>query len=263
MNDTITLINNDKYGAPELKKLQQGYTLKGFIVAVTIHIALIAAYMLVAYINQSKAKDIPFNPKTPINITDIDFTPPPIDETEIPPVKEEEIVQKVKDLSSLEPQPVKKSDADDVVLKTQDELNNINTTTSRTGDTIIIASNDGIKVDDIKIDDRVNDVIKDPVNTTYNSAEVDVVPECINLSQVRADMKYPDLAVETGIEGKVTVKVLVGPDGNVIKIGSLSGPEVFHSEVKDKAKQLQFTPGLQSNKPVKVWINVPFSFKLN
>lgn len=262
MNDTITLINNDKYGAPELKRLQQGYTLKGFIVAVTIHVALIAAYMLVAYINQSKAKDIPFNPKTPVIITDVDFTPPPIDETEVPPVKEDEIVQKVKDLSSLEPTPVRKSDADDVVLKTQDELNNISTTTSRTGDSIIIASNDNIKIDDIKIDNRVNDVVKDPVNTTYTSAEVDVVPECINLSQVQADIEYPGLAIEAGIEGKVTVKVLVGPDGNVIKIGSLSGPEVFHSEVKDKAKQLQFTPGLQSNKPVKVWINVPFNFKL-
>ena len=76
-------------------------------------------------------------------------------------------------------------------------------------------------------------------------------------------MNYPELAIETGIQGKVTVKVLVGPDGNVIKVGSLSGPEVFHSEVKDKARQLQFTPGLQSNKPVKVWVNVPFSFKLN
>ncbi|NOS84804.1 MAG: energy transducer TonB [Ignavibacteria bacterium] len=263
MNDTITLINNDKYGAPELKKLQQGYTLKGLIVAVTIHIALIAAYMLVAYINQSKAKDIPFNPKTPVILTLEELMMSQAEDEEIPPVKEEEVVQKVKDLSSLEPTPVRKSDADDVVLKTQDELNNINTTTSRTGDSIIIASNDNIKIDDIKIDDRIKDVVKDPPVTIYNSAEVDVAPECINLSQVRAGMLYPSLAVETGIEGKVTVKVLVGPDGNVIKIGSMSGPEVFHSEVKDKARQLQFTPGLQSNKPVKVWVNVPFNFKLN
>ncbi|MBE2226009.1 MAG: energy transducer TonB [Ignavibacteria bacterium] len=261
MNDAITLINNDKYGAPELKKMQQGYTLKGFIVAVTIHVALIAAYMLVGYINQSKAKEIPFNPKTPIILTDVDFTPPPIDETEIPPVKEE-VIQKVKDLSSLQPEPVRKTDADDVVLKTQDELNNINTNTSRTGDTIIIASNNNVKIDDIKIDDMIKDVIKEAPKDVYGISEVDVAPECINLSQVNSEMNYPELAIETGMQGKVTVKVLVGPDGNVIKLGSLSGPEVFHSEVKDKAGQLQFTPGLQSNKPVKVWVSVPFNFKL-
>ncbi len=262
MYDTITLVNNDKYGAPELKKLHQGYTLKGFIVAVTIHIALIAAYMLVAYINQSKAKEIPFNPRTPIILTEFDLTPPSIDDNDIPPVKPDELTQKIKDLASLLPQPVRKQDADDVILKTQNELNNINTTTSRIGDTIIIADNN-IKIDDQKIDDKTKDIIKDTPKDIYNISDVDVVPECINLSQVRSEMKYPELAKETNIEGKVTVKVLVGADGNVIKIGSLTGPEVFHDEVKDKAKDLQFTPGLQSNKPVKVWIYVPFNFKLN
>ena len=264
MNDTITLINNDKYGAPELKKLSQGFTLKGLIVAVTIHIALIALYMFVAYVNQSKAKEIPHNPRTPVIITEFDLMPPPINEEDIPPVKNEETVQKVKDLASLQPEPVRKKDADDVVLKTQDQLNNVNTTTSRDGDTLVVADNTGnIKVDDNVISDKIDNVIKDVPKDTYTMSDVDVVPECINLTQVRSQMTYPDLAQQVGIEGRVTVKVLVGTDGDVVKIGSMTGPEVFHQEVRDKAKELKFTPGLQSNRPVKVWINVPFSFKLN
>ena len=262
MYDTITLINNDKYGAPELKKLHQGYTLKGFIVAVTIHIALIAAYMLIAYINQSKAKDIPVNTRAPIIFVETFPEPPSVNENEVPPVKEEEIVQKVKDLASLTPEPVKKKDADDVVLKTQDELNNINTTTSNTGDTIVVAGKD-INIDDTKIKDVIKDNTTDNTKTTFNISEVDVVPECINLSSVRSQIEYPVLAREINMEGKVTAKVLVGADGNVIKVGSLSGPEVFHDEVRDKAMNLQFTPGLQNNKPVKVWVHVPFNFKLN
>jgi protein TonB len=75
-------------------------------------------------------------------------------------------------------------------------------------------------------------------------------------------MLDPENAVQIGLEGKVTVKVLVGPEGGVLKIGSVSGPDLFHDEVKEKAKNLQFTPGLQNNKPVKVWVTVPFSFKL-
>lgn len=263
MYDSITLINNDKYGAPELNKLQQGYTLKGFLVAITIHIALIAAYMLVAYINQSKAKDIPFNPRTPIILSDFDLTPPKIDDNEIPPVKPNEITQNIKDLASLLPQPVRKQDADDVVLKTQNELNNTNSNTSRVGDTIVFANINNIKIDDQKIDGRTVDIIKDTPKDFYNLSDVDVVPECINLSQVSSEMKYPDLARETNIEGKVTVKVLVGADGNVLKIGSLTGPEVFHDEIKNKVKGLLFTPGIQKNKPVKVWVYVPFNFKLN
>jgi protein TonB len=263
MNDTIVLINNDKYGAPELKKLQQGFTFKGLIIAVTIHIALIAAYMLIGYINQSNAKEIPKNYRSPVNITEFDLTPPSIDEDEIPPVKQEDVTQKVKDLSSLQPEPVKKKDADDVVLKTQDELNNVNTTTSREGDTLIVANNDIGKIDNGKIDDKIDNVIKDTdIKKTYTMSEVDVVPECINLSSVRNTMEYPQVAVEGNIQGKVTARVLVNADGNVEKVGSLSGPDVFYDEVKDKAKNLQFTPGLQNNKPVKVWVTVPFSFKL-
>jgi TonB family protein len=264
MNDTIVLINNDRYGAPELKKLSQGFTLKGLIFAVTIHIALIAVYMLAAYVNQSKAKDIPHNPRTPVIITEFDMTPPPIDEEVTPPVKNEQVTEKVKDLSSLQPEPVRKKDADDVVLKTQDELNNVNTTTSGTGDTVILADNNGrIKVDDSQVSDKIDKVIKDPVIDIYTVSNVDVVPECTNLQQIKSNIQYPEIAKEAGIEGKVTVKVLVGTDGDVIKIGSLSGPEIFHQEVREKAKDLKFTPGLQSNKPVKVWITVPFNFKLN
>lgn len=264
MNDTIVLINNDKYGAPELKKLQKTFTMKGLIIAVTIHIALIAAYMLIGYINQSKAKDIPFNPKTPVIITDVDFTPPPIDEQEIPPVKKEEVVDKVKDLASLQPEPVKKKDADNVILKTQDELNNVNVNTSREGDSLIVMNtNNGNTVKD-PVNDKIENVIKDNTNTytTYDISNVDVIPECINLGQIKGSLEYPELAREIGLEGRVTAKVLVGPDGNVIKVGSLTGPDLFYDEVRDKAKNLQFTPGLQSNKPVKVWVTVPFSFKL-
>lgn len=261
MNNEFAVINNDKYGAPELKKVYQAYTFKGLIIAVTLHFAMIAVYMLFAYINESKAKDIPFNPKGPINFVEIN-TPPSIDDEEIPPVKREEIVQPVKDLAALDPQPVRKQDADDVVLKTQDELNNISANVSREGDSLIASLNNNIKIDDSKIEDKINTEIKDPVKDVYNSYEVEVAPECTNLGQVRNSIIYPEFAVQIGLEGKVTVKVLVGPEGDVLKIGSVSGPDAFHDEVKDKAKNLQFTPGLQNNKPVKVWVTVPFSFKL-
>jgi periplasmic protein TonB len=261
MNTEITLINNNGYGAPELKKAYQATTMKGLIIAVTLHVALIAAYMLIAYINESKAKDIPILKKDAI-IVDLDkWTPPPMEEEIIPPVKEEPIAPKVKDLASLQPEPVRKDIADDVKLKTQDELNNITNTTGREGDSIVIADNRDIKIDDSKIEDKVKDIEK-PIKDIYTLAEVQVAPECTNLAQVKSSMEYPEFAREIGTEGRVSVKVLVDGNGNVIKIGSMSGPDVFYDEVREKAKNLQFTPGLQNNQPVKVWVTVPFSFKL-
>jgi len=105
--------------------------------------------------------------------------------------------------------------------------------------------------------------VEEKEKTVYQSFEVEKAPECVNLQQVRGSMVYPPMAIEAQIEGKVTVKVLVDANGNVIKIGSINGPDVFRDEVSSKSMQLQFTPGLQNGKPVKVWVTVPFSFKLN
>jgi protein TonB len=261
MFDEIVLINNNRYGAPELKKLYQGFTLKGFIIAVTFHLVLISAYMLISYFNEAKAKDIPKNPRERTIIVDEFPLPPPVDDKEFPPVKEE-ITSKVKDLSSLQPEPVRKEIADDVVLKTQDQLNEINTPASREGDSLVFADNTNARIDDAKLDVKADNEIKEPVKDSWDIFEIEVAPECTNLQQVKSDINYPPRAIEIGLEGKVTVRVLIGPDGSVMKVGAISGHEYFHDEVKDKAKNLVFTPGLQNNKPVKVWVTVPFNFKL-
>ena len=75
-------------------------------------------------------------------------------------------------------------------------------------------------------------------------------------------MRYPEIAKSSGIEGKVTVKVLVGPDGSVVQVGGFSGPDVFRDEVSSKVMSLQFTPALQQGQPVRCWVSVPFSFTL-
>lgn len=120
-----------------------------------------------------------------------------------------------------------------------------------------------IKVEEKKVEEKIEKTEKIvEEKTVYQSFEVEKPPECVNLQQVRGEMTYPEVARQAGIEGRVTVKVLVGPDGNVIKIGSVNGPDVFYEEVTSKAGDLQFTPGLQNGKPVKVWVTVPFNFKL-
>ena len=88
-------------------------------------------------------------------------------------------------------------------------------------------------------------------------------PECVNLAQVKNLMVYPPKAVEEGIEGSVTVNVLVGPDGKVVLAENLCGPNVFYDEVMEKSMMLQFTPGLMNGRPVWAWVSVPFVFRLN
>ena len=115
----------------------------------------------------------------------------------------------------------------------------------------------------ILIKKQVKEEKKEKVNKTYQQFEVDKPPVAVNLGQVKSSMRYPEIAKSSGIEGKVTVKVLVGPDGSVVQVGGYSGPDVFRDEVSSKVMSLQFTPALQQGQPVRCWVSVPFSFKLS
>ena len=74
--------------------------------------------------------------------------------------------------------------------------------------------------------------------------------------------EYPEIAKKAGIEGRVTVLVLVDKRGQVESVGKISGPEVFHEVARTAALQFEFTPAIQNDKPVKVWVALPFKFQL-
>lgn len=261
----IEVLNNTGYGASELKKFYQRYFTKGMAVAVALHLVLIGSYLLVNYVNKLKAEEKnKQNTQRIINVTDLEPPPSADDKEEPPPPKiEEPPVAPPKDLTALTPEPVAKEKAQEQTIKTQQELEQIKSPVSNMGDTGKFLYSGPTKVEEKKVEEKIEKKEKvSDEKTTYQSFEVEKAPECVNLGQVRSSMQYPPMARDAGIEGRVTVKVLVGPDGNVLKVGSVSGPDVFADEVRDKSMNLQFTPGLQNGRPVKVWVTVPFNFKL-
>ena len=226
-----------------------------------MHLVVVGAFILVNYVNKLKADDLKKNQERIINVTELE-APPNANDEEPPPPKPLEVppVAPPKDLSALTPEPVAKEKAQEQTIKTQQELEQIKSPVG--SDSGKISYTGKVNVEEKKVEEKIEKKEKVVEKSVYQSFEVEKVPECVNLSQVRNSMQYPSIAREAGIEGRVTVKVLVGPDGNVIQVGSVSGPDAFHDEVVSKASQLQFTPGLQNGKPVKVWVTVPFNFKL-
>jgi protein TonB len=189
------------------------------------------------------------------------------DENNTPPEVNTDKVTALKDDAALVPEPVAKERADTTKFKTQAELDKIKTVVSSQGDINADANKEfsgELKSTD---KDKIESEVKKDKDTktekkVYQTFEVEKAPVAVNLSQVRSSMRYPEIAKSSGIEGKVTVKVLVGPDGSVEKVGSISGPDVFSDEVRDKVMSLQFTPALQNGKAVSCWVSVPFSFTL-
>ena len=64
------------------------------------------------------------------------------------------------------------------------------------------------------------------------------------------------------IEGKVFVRVLVNLEGRVERVERVTGPEIFHEAVTEAARQWEFTPAIQNEQSVRVWMSLPFSFEL-
>ena len=97
------------------------------------------------------------------------------------------------------------------------------------------------------------------VEKTYEFFAVEVKPKVVK----QVEPQYPELARKAGIEGRVFVKVLVNEQGRVDSVVVLKATNpIFIKPAIAAAKQFVFTPGRQRDKPVKVWVAIPFIFKL-
>ncbi|MDQ3019111.1 MAG: TonB family protein [Bacteroidota bacterium] len=249
-----------KYGAPELKQLYQKYVTRGLIISVCIFTFL--SFLSFGYIlwAKEKADKELENQKREMTIVDLDV-PPPIDE--VPPELPKEIA--LKDLSALAPEPVaKKLVTEEVKLKSQKELEDVKLPVASTGtdDPSKVTADFSGKVEEKKVEAKVEKK-EEKKKDIFQQFEVEKAPVAVNLGSIKGSMRYPEIARQSGIEGRVVAKVLVGTNGSVIKVGGISGPEVFRDEVADKVMGLEFTPALQSGQPVKCWVSVPFSFTLS
>ncbi|MFB0509806.1 MAG: energy transducer TonB [bacterium] len=75
---------------------------------------------------------------------------------------------------------------------------------------------------------------------------------------------YPELARLANIEGKVVVEALVDIDGRIIdtRILKPSGNTALDQAAIQAARKAIFTPAKQRDKLVRVWVAIPFEFKL-
>jgi TonB family protein len=75
---------------------------------------------------------------------------------------------------------------------------------------------------------------------------------------------YPPIAKESGMEGQVIVKVLVGSDGKVdeVEVSQSSGFKELDDAASSVAKKWEFTKPTKDGEPARVWVSIPFNFSL-
>lgn len=89
-------------------------------------------------------------------------------------------------------------------------------------------------------------------------------PELIGgLAGLQARLKYPEMAIMAGIEGRVYVQFVVDERGNVVDPVVARSPSDILSDAALKAVLAStFRPGSQRGRPVRVRYSVPVNFEL-
>lgn len=83
---------------------------------------------------------------------------------------------------------------------------------------------------------------------------------------LNARISYPEAARESGIEGTVVIRFLVGPQGNLSDIqlvGSDPGGGLGEEALRVVRSMPRWIPGRQNGRPVSVWFTLPVSFRLH
>lgn len=81
---------------------------------------------------------------------------------------------------------------------------------------------------------------------------------------VQSNVKYPQIALENGIQGNVVIKFVVEKDGKLSNIQVLQSPDktLADAAVAVLQRSPKWKPGKQRNKPVRVTYTLPVSFKI-
>jgi len=92
-----------------------------------------------------------------------------------------------------------------------------------------------------------------------------VRPELKNKTEVSKALErfYPPLLRDAGISGTVQMWFFIDEDGRVIRtqVNQSSGYEAFDEAAKKVAELMRFSPALNRDKKVPVWVSIPIVFQ--
>jgi len=228
-----TVFERVPIGAADLKANSQRMFRKGLLISAGIHLAIIGIYML------TQIWHPPDEAAYTGRVIKMQTLPPPPPLSSAPPPPVIPINQEIVKPTIGTPVPVPDAQAPEQTIMTQQELSQA---LSPVGlgtagkDSLVIAS------DEL------------PGEGEFVYYEDEPVP----VTQVTP--KYPEMARDAQVQGRVVLHVLVGKDGRVKNVKVIRSVKMLDEAAVAAIKQWVFKPALSNNKPVAVWVEVPMDF---
>ncbi|NUO18744.1 TonB family protein [bacterium] len=237
-------------GALYLKGNLGRYLLQGLVVSVFLHSAAVALLGLWPETQKPVANDVIIE-VTGFPTVREDIVPPPVPERIRPSAPQQPDFVKVLSVDELPLDSIALPEEELPPLSSNGHLDGtIDTGASGQGGVEGIDTSEGLAG------------IKPPWETGFSIFEV--APAA--LYEINPQPAYPELARRTGMSGRVFVWVHISEKGDVtewhvvdVKPAGLG----FEDEVARVIPKWKFTPALQQNRPVAVWVAIPFKFKVS
>jgi len=262
---------NKEFGAYELRKDSDSRHNKAMIVVV-IFLALVFLIPLLINTVLPKAEERPedLTEQAMVNLDNATDEPEEEPEEELeryeepePEVLPEEVLNTVKvtELAIVEDDKVKAEDE----IKTQDELAE---TTTAFGQSDFDQGTDDRNVvrehkDEIVVEEKT-EVEENKVFTAVEQMPQFPGGEAELMKYISKNLKYPPVAMENNIQGRVVVQFVVTKTGKIGEVKVVRGkdPDLDKEAVRVVKSLPDFIPGKMNGQTVNVWYTLPITFKL-
>jgi TonB family C-terminal domain len=260
--DLIFKDRNKAYGAYEMRESSSDRHLKALIIVTIVGLGLVYLPTLIKSVIPEK-KDLAESAVVEMIDMNLDTEIP--EENQIREIENIPPPPQLKETVAFTPPKIVHDDeiTDQDMMLTQQEL-------TETQADISIATIEGVKEGGIDIADLQEHkvVVQDNAPPQVYS-HVEVPPqfpggEAELMKWLHENIQYPIIAMEQGIQGRVVLRFVVGPDGSVgqIEVVRSLDPSCDREAVRQVGRMPKWIPGKQNGNPVYVYYTLPVLFRL-
>ena len=243
MDEIVFEFRNKEYGAYELRKRYNKTVTRALFIAFVILIITAGTPFIMALQNSGANKIVDETIQANLeNIKNQEEEPPPPPPPPPPPQMEQQAKYTAP-----------------VVVDSVDEKVEIATTE----DMVSTSTNEEVTEEVVETNQAIQE---EEIVNFYVIEEKPEFPggEEAMMKWIAANVKYPEIAKENGVTGKVFIQFVINKDGKVVDVEVLRGVDPYlDKEAKRVVSDMPaWTPGKQRGKTVKVSFQLPINFKL-
>lgn len=274
-NEVVFKYRNKDMGSYILRRNAGRMTMRAFYITAIVALSL----MLIAWRSPDKLETLPVTDDDttivwrPIPVAPKEEEPEPPKEEEVPvaPEKEEPgppagVENPMETYKEVTPEPKADVDEDNTIKSEEEKKDKQPGTEDQDGDKDgdLGQQGDENKTEGEDSTETGNGDGMSPIQDKDWTKFVEHMPECMNVNDLRRDIKYPSLLKEIGKEGKVSLQLMISKDGNVEDFRVLRADHpLFLEAVVAHIRSLSCKPGRMGDNPVRATVVIPFVFSLN